>query len=59
MGSRHGRIIITNLHTGKSIIFANVEEAALYLGLTRTQVYRLLDRGNATKDGWVVDEVIE
>ena len=57
--SRHGRIIITNLYTGQSIIFADVQNAAEYLKLTRTQVYRLLERGNASKDGWVVDEVID
>lgn len=56
---KHGRIIITNLYTGESIIFTDVASAAEYLELTRTQVYRLLEKGNATKDGWVVDEVVE
>lgn len=59
MAERHGRIIITNLYSGKSIIFPDVQSAAVFLGITKTQIYRLLDVGNATRDGWVVDEVIE
>ena len=59
MGERHGRIIITNLYSGESIIFPDVQSAASFLEITKTQIYRLLDVGNATRDGWVVDEVVE
>ena len=59
MGERHGRIIITNLYTGESLIFADAQSAADYMGISKTQVYRLLEVGNASRDGWVVDEVVE
>lgn len=55
----YGKIIITHLEMNKSILLDNPQEASEVLGITKTQVYRLIQSGKPTRDGWVIDEAPE
>ncbi len=53
---RSPEIIMSNIITGQDMVARNICEVTRLTGISGTQAKRLIESGNASIRGWVLDE---
>lgn len=54
---RSPEIIMSNIITGQDMVARNISEVTRLTGISGTQAKRLIETGNASIRGWVLDEL--
>lgn len=54
---RSPEIIMSNIFTGQDMVARNICEVTKLTGISGTQAKRLIETGNASIRGWVLDEL--